>query len=595
MPLDRLTKLDPLQLGRFRILARLGGGGMGNVYLAEADDGTAAALKVIKAELAQDTQFRARFRREVEAGRRVNNRCIARYLDADTYAASPWLATEFVPGPTLHHQVFAVGPVVGPRVVGLATGLADALVAIHAAGLVHRDLKPANVLMAPDAPKVIDFGISLAADATVLTTTGTLVGSPAYMSPEQAKGTKDVGSPADVFSWASCMTFACRRLPPFGEGEAAGLLYKVVHEQPDLAGVPAGLLPFVQAALDKGPANRPTAVELVAGLTAVLDGAPAAMLVQPPKGGGPPRVVTPTSVANAGRVLAVTWAPDRAAIEEAERMLAEARGLRASLPPRAEERQRRERHRANRAVFVAMFVAMIALLVVAFVIIRPGQTDTAKAVDNGQGPDAESSTAASGAADGTPMTGAGSTTALGYGAGQPAPPGGTTPAGGAADPGQAGGAAAGGGAATTTPTNLTPGSGGPPPSSPVATSSTTCTAQVVNPAPSGPANRLPKAASNGTPSYVMRVTLSSSIPPSSSVALVRRSPTSHPTPAEAWIKGISGSNRTVDVGPFVMKQGSGPTTGQAVITHEELPGASFDLQLRVDGRFIGCGAFLGPE
>ena len=109
MPLDRLTKLDPLQLGRFRVLARLGGGGMGNVYLAEADDGTPAAVKVIRADLAQDTQFRARFRREVEAGRRVQNRCIARYLDADTFAASPWLATEFVPGPTLHHEVFAVG------------------------------------------------------------------------------------------------------------------------------------------------------------------------------------------------------------------------------------------------------------------------------------------------------------------------------------------------------------------------------------------------------------------------------------------------------------------------------------------------------
>lgn len=277
-------------------------------------------------------------------------------------------------------------------------------------------------------------------------------------------------------------------------------------------------------------------------------------------------------------------------------MLAEDHGLRASLPPRAEERQRRERHRANRAVFVALFVALIALLVVAFVIIRPGQTDTAKAVDNGQGPDAESSTTASGEADGTRTTGsAGSTTAPAYGAGQPAP---YRRIGGGwrrhrSRPGRRD--CAGGGPATTTPTNVTPSSGGPPPSGPLATSPTTCTAQVVNPAPSGPANRLPKAASNGTPSYVMRVTLSSSIPPSSSVALVRRSPTSHPPPAEAWGKPISGSNRTIDVGPFVMKQGSGPTTGQGVITHEELPGASFDLQLRFDGRFIGCGAFLGPE
>ncbi|MEO5680736.1 MAG: serine/threonine-protein kinase, partial [Acidimicrobiales bacterium] len=453
MPLDRLTKLDPLQLGRFMILARLGAGGMGNVYLAEADDGTPAAVKVIRAELALDPQLRARFRREVEAGRRVDNLCIARYLDADTFAASPWLATEFVAGPTLHHEVFARGPVIGPRVIGLAAGLADALVAIHAAGLVHRDLKPANVLMAPDAPKVIDFGISLAAEATQLTTTGMLVGSPAYMSPEQARGMKDVGAPADVFAWASCMTFASRREPPFGEGEAAGLVYKVVHERPDLTGVPAGLLPFLQAALDKDPAGRPTAAELVAGLAAVLDGVPAARLVVPPPEGGPARVVAPVAApGQAGLILAATWEPDAGAAEAAERTLAEAHALRASLPPRADERQRRERSRANRAVFSAMLVALLAVLVVAFVMVRPGQTELAKARDNGRGPDAEPST--------TALTPTSSTAPTGSAAPGPGTSPGGPPTTGGAPAGLAGSTPTGGGAPGSTPATQTPTSGG---------------------------------------------------------------------------------------------------------------------------------------
>ncbi|MFP5375452.1 MAG: serine/threonine-protein kinase, partial [Acidimicrobiia bacterium] len=565
MPLDRLTKLDPLQLGRFRVLARLGGGGMGNVYLAEADDGTPAAVKVIKAELAQDTQFRARFRREVEAGRRVNSRCIARYLDADTYAASPWLATEFVPGPTLHHQVHARGPVVGPRVIGLAVGLADALVAIHAAGLVHRDLKPANILLAPDAPKVIDFGISLAADATVLTTTGTLVGSPAYMSPEQAKGMKDVGAPADVFSWASCMTFASRREPPFGEGEAAGLLYKVVHEQPDLSGVPAGLLPFVQASLDKDPANRPTAAELVAGLTSVLDGVPAARLVAAPAGGGAARVLAPVGAGDARRVLDATWAPDHEALEEAERMLAEAHELRASLPPRAEERRRRVRSRANRAVFAAMAIGFLALLVVGFVTIRPGQPELAKALDNGQGPDAQPST--------TTTTAATTSSAVPAAppAYQPAADPAAAAAGGAA-PVPAGGPAASAPAPSSAPSPTSAGAPAAPPQTTVATAAT-CTARVLNAPPGGPENRLPTWTGGPDSTYAMRVTVSTSMPPGSSLVLVRQRPTAGQPPV-AWTRPITtASAATVDVGRFAMQVEPDARPAPLDVTvHREPPG-----------------------
>ena len=583
MPLDRLTKLDPLQLGRFTILARLGGGGMGNVYLAEADDGTPAAVKVIRAELARDPQFRARFRREVEAGRRVQNRCIARYLDADTFAASPWLATEFVPGPTLHHEVYASGPVIGPRVVGLAIGLADALVAIHDAGLVHRDLKPANVLLAPDAPKVIDFGISLAADATALTSTGALVGSPAYMSPEQAKGIRDVGPPADVFSWASCMTFASRRDPPFGEGEAAGLLYKVVHDEPDLNGLAPALLPFVRAALDKAPENRPTALELVAGLTAVLDGVPAATLVVPPAEGGAAKVVAPLAGANAGRVLAATWSPDPASVESAEATLSEARDLRASLPPRAEERSRRDRVRAKRAVFAAMTIGLVALIAVAITAFRPGQEELAKPADTGLGADPEPSTTAVLPVNDTVATSV------------PAPPSTAVPG---YDPAQAG-------ASTTAPSTTAPPAGAAPVTA--ATTPTTppptvgspsiipptprCSGMVVGLLPGQQPTRLPASPQT----YNIRITVAGSVP-SGTLALVRRSQGERPR--EAWSRpiGSAGADQPVEIGAFEMVVGSSAETAYrpSLTTHYEPAGALFDLELRPTGRnAVSCGQLSG--
>jgi hypothetical protein len=582
VPLDRLTKLDPLQLGRFTILARLGGGGMGNVYLAEADDGTPAAVKVIRAELAKDPQFRARFRREVEAGRRVQNRCIARYLDADTFAASPWLATEFVPGPTLHHDVFASGPVTGPRVVGLGIGLADALVAIHGAGLVHRDLKPANILLAPDAPKVIDFGISLAADATALTSTGTLVGSPAYMSPEQAKGIRDVGPPADVFSWASCMTFASRREPPFGEGEAAGLLYKVVHDEPDLSGLAPALFPFVRAALDKDPGNRPTALELVAGLTAVLDGVPAKTLVVPPPEGGAAKVVAPLSGANAGRVLAATWSPDPVSLEQAEATLSEARDLRASLPPRAEERSRRDRVRAKRAVFAAMVLGLVALLAVGITTFRPGQAELAEPADTGLGADPDPTTtttltgdgAVAAAAAAVPATS--STAVPGYtetpaGAPTTAAPATTTP--------PAAGAPV---TAGTTPTTA-------PPTTPF-TVAPRCTA-VIPGAPAGQATGLPASPQT----YSVRITVSAVVP-SGNLVLLRRNQGQRPR--EAWVKpiGSGGAGQPVEIGSFKMVvQPSGETLYEAALTtHSDPAGAAFDLELRPNGRSpLSCGQLSG--
>jgi len=572
VPLDRLTRLDPLQLGRFTILARLGGGGMGNVYLAEADDGTPAAVKVIRAELAQDTQFRARFRREVEAGRRVQNRCIARYLDADTYAASPWLATAFVPGPTLHHEVLGKGPIIGPRLLGLGAGLADALVVIHAAGLIHRDLKPANVLLAPDAPKVIDFGISLASDATALTTTGTLVGSPAYMSPEQARGGRDVGPAADVFSWASCMTFASRRQPPFGDGEAAGLLYKVVHEQPDLEGLAPALLPFVRAALDKDPTNRPTALELVAGLTAVLDGVPAATLVVPPPGGGGARVTAPTAGANAGRVLAVTWSPDHDALEEAEQTLADARELRAGLPPRAEERSRRDRIRAKRSVFAALLVGLVAVLVVAIVTIRPGQ-ELAKATDNGLGAEPEPSSSSTSQPAVAAPSSLPTTTVTAYAPGSPGAGVSTT-------------APAAGPTTSATVVGVTTTAAGGVVQPTASTVAPTCSAQLIVATPNNPPNRLPTYGADGSGTYRLRVTTTSG----SGAALVLVRASGPP----AWNIALSGGSSPFEVGPFAMlvDQRADPP---GVTVHREVAGATFTLELRTPGRpSLACGSFLGP-
>jgi len=263
MPVERLRESDPRRLGPYRILARLGRGAMGAVYLGETEAGTAAAVKVVKPELARDPELRARFTREVEAARRVSGRCVARFLDADLAAKAPWLATEYVAGPTLDAQVEREGPETGPRLLGLAVGLADALVSIHGAGLVHRDLKPGNIVLAADAPKVIDFGVVSAGDSATLTTTGSLVGSPAYMAPEQAEGRPDVGPAADVFSWASCVVYAARGEPPFGRGEAAGMLYKVVNQPADLTGVAPYLVPLLHAALDKDPSARPTAAGLL--------------------------------------------------------------------------------------------------------------------------------------------------------------------------------------------------------------------------------------------------------------------------------------------------------------------------------------------
>ncbi|WP_155059543.1 bifunctional serine/threonine-protein kinase/ABC transporter substrate-binding protein [Streptomyces blattellae] len=259
--MERLLSSDPSLIGGHRLAGRLGAGGMGVVYLARSPHGAWCALKVIRAEYADDHGFRARFRREAELASRLTSRWTVPVVAADADARSPWLATAYVPGPSLAEAVALHGPWPEDRLRGLGTALAEALDGVHAAGLVHRDVKPANVLLAADGPRLIDFGIARAVGATALTTDGSVVGSPGYLSPEQARG-HTVGPPSDVFSLGCVLAHTATGLPPFGTGGAAAVLYRTVHEEPDLDGVPEGLDGIVRRCLAKEPERRPSAREL---------------------------------------------------------------------------------------------------------------------------------------------------------------------------------------------------------------------------------------------------------------------------------------------------------------------------------------------
>ncbi|MEU2073758.1 serine/threonine-protein kinase [Streptomyces sp. NPDC013489] len=261
---------DPRTAGPYRLLSELGRGGMGRVFLGAAPDGRLAAVKQVHARLAADEDFRARFRREVAASRRVSGAHTAAVMDADTEAATPWLAAVFVAGPSLGAAVERAGTLPVETVRRLAVHLATALDEIHRAGLVHRDLKPENVLLAEDGARVIDFGIARAAEAgaghlTELTGTGLVVGSPAFMSPEQAEG-KEIGPASDVFSLGSVLVLASTGASPFAAPSTFQALYDVVHTEPDLTAVPAELRPLVARCLAKDPGARPTPARLLAEL-----------------------------------------------------------------------------------------------------------------------------------------------------------------------------------------------------------------------------------------------------------------------------------------------------------------------------------------
>ena len=260
--MEPLTGDDPDQIASYRLRARLGAGGMGRVYLAFTAGGRPVALKVIRPELGDDRDFRDRFRQEVEAARRVHGLYTAQVLDADPDASPPWLVTAYVPGPSLQEAVSAHGPLPVDTALMLMAGVAEALQAIHTAGIVHRDLKPSNVLLAADGPRVIDFGIARAIEATTVTRTGMRVGSPPFMAPEQVEGLP-VSPATDVFALGSVVAYAATGRLPFGAGNEHAMLYRVVHQAPDLDGCPEPLRALIARCLAKTPAMRPSAAEVI--------------------------------------------------------------------------------------------------------------------------------------------------------------------------------------------------------------------------------------------------------------------------------------------------------------------------------------------
>ncbi|MER5434702.1 serine/threonine-protein kinase [Streptomyces sp. NPDC002588] len=264
--MQELRETDPRTIGPYQVMGRLGSGGMGEVYLAEARGGLRLALKVVRAEHAEDRTFRARFRHEVRAAQTVGGAgtYTARVVDADTGALRPWMATEYVAGPNLRDAVLDGGPLPAGAVRLLAAALGEALAAIHGKGLVHRDLKPSNILLAPDGPRVIDFGIVRALEGTALTRTGVVVGSVGYVSPEQIRNGAQVGPASDVFSLGAVLAYAAGAKEPFGEGQDSVVLLRILTGDVDLSAVPEEHLPLVESCLRDDPGTRPTPADVVA-------------------------------------------------------------------------------------------------------------------------------------------------------------------------------------------------------------------------------------------------------------------------------------------------------------------------------------------
>jgi len=309
-PFDGFSQLEPgapAEIGRYRLYARLGAGGMGHVFLSFLPGGRPVALKVVRAEFSADPEFRRRFAQEARAAQQVNGIHIAQLLDADPTAPLPWLATAYIPGPSLLEAVRLHGPLPVDSVRMLIAGIARALDAIHSAGLIHRDLKPANVILAADGPRVIDFGIARAADATTASLTGRRVGSPQYMAPEQVRGLP--ATPAlDVFALGALAFFAATGRAAFGEGEDLAVIFRIVQEPPDLTGCPPELLELVSACLAKDPAARPET-------RAILQ---ACQVTEPDTAGGwLPPVLAQTIAARASAIATIAAQPPPAPAQPA--------------------------------------------------------------------------------------------------------------------------------------------------------------------------------------------------------------------------------------------------------------------------------------
>ncbi|MBC2907211.1 PQQ-binding-like beta-propeller repeat protein [Streptomyces cupreus] len=315
---DQLTQHDPRRIGPFEVLGRLGAGGMGLVYLARSASGRRVAIKTVRTELAEDQLFRVRFTREVEAARAVSGFYTAAVVDADPRAAVPWLATAYVPAPSLEEIVNECGPLPAQAVRWLAAGVAEALQSIHGAGLVHRDLKPSNVLVVEDGPRVIDFGIASGVSNTRLTMTNVAVGTPAYMSPEQAKDSRSVTGASDVFSLGSMLVFAATGHPPFHGANPVETVFMLLREGPDLEGLPDELRPLIESCMQMEATGRPNPADLQAQLAPHLFGSGsddsgtasawlperAVSLIEARRNGRPPTKPTPSSGGRSGGRMA---------------------------------------------------------------------------------------------------------------------------------------------------------------------------------------------------------------------------------------------------------------------------------------------------
>ena len=266
--MEPLQAGDPPYVGVYRLTGRLGAGGMGRVFLAVSPGGRKVAVKLMLPEHAADREFRQRFAREVAAARQVGGFHTAPVVDADPAADPPWMVTAYISGPSLDAVVRSAGPLGPSALRALGAGLAEGLGAVHAAGLVHRDLKPGNVIMAEDGPRIIDFGIARAADATSLTSSGVLIGTFSFMSPEQAHGER-LGPESDVFSLGSVLAYAATGHGPFDSATVPAIIHRIVTQPPDLGSLSGPLRGVISACLAKNPADRPALGYLLSVLSDV--------------------------------------------------------------------------------------------------------------------------------------------------------------------------------------------------------------------------------------------------------------------------------------------------------------------------------------
>jgi serine/threonine protein kinase len=271
--MDALRPDDPVSVGAYRLVGRIGAGGMGRVYLGVSPGGRKVAVKLIQPDYASTPEFRERFAREVEAARRVGGFHTAQVVDADPFADPPWMVTAYIAGLSLQAAVSDGGPLGPDEIRALGAGLAEGLAAIHACGLVHRDVKPSNVILADDGPRIIDFGIARVVGASTMTASGAVLGTIAYMSPEQVNG-ESAGPASDVFSLASTLVFAATGHSPFSGDTIAAVVHRIAYEPPDLTGLPgeAGFRELVAECLAKNPADRPSLARILAGLSAAGGG-----------------------------------------------------------------------------------------------------------------------------------------------------------------------------------------------------------------------------------------------------------------------------------------------------------------------------------